>query len=107
MTPAEILGPLLPYAPVAALAAVPLLLLLAAQGAARGREAQRLRLMLAQGLAAQRGVAQRSRTVLERIRIETADRLARMGEGMVGLRGGLDHGLQAIRTVLSCGSGDL
>ena len=107
MTAAQFLDTLLPYAPVAVLAAVPLLLLLAAQNAARGWEMQRLRLLLEQVLAGQRGEAEMSRAVLERMRAETADRLARMGERMVGLRGGLEGGLQSIRVVLSRGNGDL
>ena len=108
MTSAQLIHVLLPYAPVAAFAAALLvLLLLAFEAAARRRETHRLRLLLEQALAAQRGEAEMTRLGMHRAAVEMSERLARMGERIVAFCGALDTGLQAIRTVLSREQGDL
>ncbi len=104
----RLIDALLPYAPAAAVVATALVLLvLAFEAAARRRETHRLRLLLEQTLAAQRGEADRTRLGMHRMAADTSDRLARMAERIVAFRGALDTGLQAIRTVLTREGGDL
>ncbi len=108
MNPAQLFHAYLPYAPVAAFVASLLVLLALALGAAGRRgDNHRLRLLLEQTLAAQRGDAETTRLLMMRAATDTSDRLARMGERIVAFRGGLETGLQSLRTVLSREQGDL
>ena len=103
---------LLPYAPAAALAVSLLLLLivLVQRGAAR-QEMHYLRLLSEQAVAGQRAEAETTRMmlngVLHRVAADTSDRLAAMGERLVGLRGEMKLGIEAMRTTLSREQGDL
>lgn len=101
MTPVQLVNLFMPWAPLASAAGCFLILsAMAIGGGSRRREAIRLRLLCEQMLASQHGDAEMTRRFFQQTAGETSDRLARMGERIVALRGAHDAGLQAVRSVL-------
>lgn len=108
MTPAQYLDLINPYAPMAAAVLCLLVLLtLLVSSTSRRREAERLRILCEQMQAGLRGDAEMTRRVLQQAGGDTTDRLGRMGERLVALRGAQETGLQGLQAALAREQGTL